>query len=85
MRILLQTSPTEPLNPRFYHLFLQQDLIMGWTLIREAGRQGMSGKVTQQHFETWEDAQAAMLEHRDKQLKRGYRVVFIQGVGNNSI
>lgn len=81
MRILLQTSPTEPSNPRFYHLFLQQDLIAGWTLIRETGRQGSPGKVSQQHFETWDEAQASMLELRDKQLKRGYRVVFIQGVG----
>jgi predicted DNA-binding WGR domain protein len=81
MRILLQTSPTESTNPRFYHLFLQQDLIEGWALIRETGRQGAPGKVTHQHFEKWDDAQAAMLELRDKQLKRGYRVVFVQGVG----
>lgn len=79
MRIYMQTRPTPEHGPRFYHLFLQEDLIGGWTLVRETGQQGGSGKVTRQHFEDWESALDSMLSWRDKQIERGYHVVFVQG------
>ena len=79
MRIYLQTPPGEGGNPRYYHLLLQEDLLEGWTLIKEYGLQGSSGKVVRQHFPSWEQAQQAMMLARDQQLKRGYQVVFIQG------
>ena len=65
--------------PRFYHIFLQEDLMGGWTLVRETGRQGSSGKVTKQYYPTWDEALDALMTLRDKQLKRGYQVVFLQG------
>ena len=79
MRIYLQTPPSAETPSRYYHLFLQQDLLEGWTLVKETGRQGSSGRVTKIHFENREQAQVAMMKARDSQLKRGYRVVFVKG------
>jgi predicted DNA-binding WGR domain protein len=79
MRIYLQTPPNIDGQPRFYHLFLQEDLINGWTLVKESGRQGGAGKVTKKHFENHDMAMAALISARDAQVKRGYHVVFIKG------
>ncbi|WP_455203944.1 WGR domain-containing protein [Kaarinaea lacus] len=79
MRIYLQTRPDDGGNQRYYHLMLQEDLLEGWTLIKETGRQGASGKISKQQFDNREDAEMAMLKLRDSQLKRGYHVVFVQG------
>jgi predicted DNA-binding WGR domain protein len=79
MRIYLQTRPDANTAPRFYLLALQEDLLEGWTLVKETGYQGSKGKVTTQHFDNQEDAMQAMLQARDAQLKRGYQVVFVQG------
>ena len=79
MRIYLQTPPTADGYPRYYHLFLQEDLIDGWTLIKESGQQGASGRVTKIHFSDRDHALAALIAARDAQIKRGYRVVFIKG------
>ena len=79
MRIFMQIIPTQDRGPRFYHLFLQEDLINGWTLVKETGLQGSSGKVSKQHFDNWDDALESILTMRDKQLNRGYQVVFVQG------
>ena len=81
MRIYLQTPVTEDSPPRFYHLFLQEDLLEGWTLVKVWGYQGSPGRVVRQHFATWELAQDALLEARDLQVKRGYRVMFTEGAG----
>jgi len=79
MRLYLQTPPTADGYPRYIHLFLQEDLIDGWTLVKESGRQGASGKVTKTHFHDHEQAMNALITTRDAQIKRGYRVVFIKG------
>lgn len=79
MRIYLQTPVTDERAPRYYHLFLQEDLLGGWTLVREWGAQGASGRVVREHFHTREAAQEAIIRSRDVQLKRGYRVMFMQG------
>jgi len=79
MRLYLQTPPAADGNPRFYHLFLQEDLINAWTLVKETGRQGVSGKVTKIHFDNHEQAMEALIKSRDAQIKRGYRVVFAKG------
>lgn len=75
----MQTPVGEDVSPRYYHLHLQEDLLDGWTLVREWGRQGSSGRVVKQHYPNREGAEQALLMVRDEQLKRGYRVVFIQG------
>ncbi len=65
--------------PKFYQIHLQPDLLGGWLVVREWGHQGSSGRVKQDHFNHLAEAEDAMLVTRETQLKRGYRVVFIQG------
>ncbi|MCB1858015.1 MAG: WGR domain-containing protein [Gammaproteobacteria bacterium] len=80
MRIYMQTkySPEQPL--RFYHLHLQPDLLGGWTLVRETGLQGARGKVTKEYFQDRENAERRLVERRDTQLAKGYRVVYREGI-----
>ena len=79
MRIYLQ-SPINDSGPlRFVHLILQEELMGGWTLIRESGKQGSPGTIKREHFKNQNEAIDAMLRWRDKNIKRGYRVAFIQG------
>lgn len=79
MRLYMQTPIGEDATPRYYHLHLQEDLLEGWTLVRESGHQGARGRVTRQHFADREGAEQAFLKVRDEQLKKGFRIVFIQG------
>lgn len=78
MRIYMQILPGNAEPPKYYHLLLQEDLIDGWTLVREWGFQGSGGRVIREHFPDREHAEQAMLERRDTQLKKGYQVVFMQ-------
>ena len=78
MRIYMQIPPEGAKAPRFYHLHLQEDLLEGWTLIREWGYQGAAGRIKKEHFADHDSAEAALLQSRDEQLKRGYQVVFMQ-------
>ena len=78
MRIYMQIPPEGDKAPRFYHLHLQEDLLEGWTLIREWGYQGAAGRIKKEHFADHARAEAALLQSRDEQLKRGYQVVFMQ-------
>ena len=79
MRVYMQTMAEADKLPRFYQLVLQEDLLNGWTLVREWGNQGSSGRVKKDHFSSREDAQHALLKVRDAQLKRGFRVVYMRG------
>ncbi len=79
MRIYMQIPAVDERVPRFYHLLLQEDLLEGWVLVREWGQQGSSGKVKREHFASREAAEQALVEARDAQLRRGYRVVFMTG------
>ena len=79
MRIYMQILPESgTAAPRYYHLHLQEDLLEGWTLVREWGYQGSSGRMRREHFDNRGQAEAALLQVRDEQLKRGYQVVFMQ-------
>jgi len=69
---------------RYYQLLLQQDLIDGWTLVREWGKQGSSGRVKRDHYPCRNDALKAMERVRDAQLSRGFQIVFIQGADINT-
>lgn len=80
MRIYMQIPPQGDTAPRYYHLHLQEDLIDGWTLIREWGYQGAGGRVRKEHFPDQETAQAALIKARDEQIRRGYQVVFMQAL-----
>jgi predicted DNA-binding WGR domain protein len=74
----MQIPPQGEHPPRYYHLHLQEDLLEGWTLIREWGYQGSRGRVLREHYAAREEAEAALIRVRDEQLKRGYLVVFMQ-------
>ena len=79
MRIYLQMPAVGDQPPRYYQLLLQEDLLGGWTLIRESGRQDGAGRIKRENFATHEAAEIAMQKARDSQLARGYRVVFVEG------
>jgi len=78
MRIYMQIPPQGDKPPRYYHLHLQEDLLEGWTLIREWGYQGAGGRLLREHYLDRESAEAALINIRDEQLKRGYQIVFMQ-------
>lgn len=78
MRVYMQIPALDDKPSRYYQLLLLEDLIDGWTLVREWGQQGRSGRVKRDHFENYESAQNALLRVRDSQLKRGFKVVFMQ-------
>lgn len=79
MRIYMQIPAMEDKPSRYYQLLLLEDLLDGWTLVREWGQPGRSGRVKRDHFANRELAQAALLRVRDTQLNRGFKVVFMQG------
>ena len=82
MRIYMQVKQKDQ-QTRYYQLLLQQDLLDGWTLVREWGKQGSSGRVKRDHFPCRNDALHALERVRDAQLSRGFQVVFMQGADIN--
>ncbi len=79
MRLYMQTPPVEGERLRYYQLVLQPDLLGGWSLVREWGHQGASGRMKREHFASYDEAEAALQRVREAQQQRGYRVVFCQG------
>lgn len=79
MRIYLQAPVSGDRPPRYYQLFLQEDLLGGWSLLRQWGYHGAKPTVQREYHECREEAEQAMTRYRDAQLKRGFRVVFVQG------
>lgn len=83
MRVYLQTPFTmagdEQRAPRFCHLMVQEDMLEGWTLIKETGYQGSKGRVTRSQYAEQESAISELIKERDRQINRGYKVVFIEG------
>ncbi|KGM57447.1 hypothetical protein N799_08420 [Lysobacter arseniciresistens ZS79] len=80
MRLLLQQRPDGPEAPRFVQLMLQPDLLGGWTLVRETGQIGGRSQVRREQFLDRDSAQQALEQARDQQLKRGFQVMFSQGM-----
>ena len=79
MRLYLQTPPAAAEAPRYVQIVLEQDLLGGWTLYREAGTQGGKATLKREQFLERDEAIAAFEKARDAQLKRGFRVMFAQG------
>ena len=79
MRVYMQTPAVAEAPLRYYQLLLQKDLLEGWTLIRESGRQDAAGRIRRDHFATREEAEQALVKAWKMMSKRGYRVVFVQG------
>lgn len=80
MRLFLQIQDNPIEQPRFYQLMLQQDLLGGWTLIRQWGKQGQRGSHRRFHYQSLEEAQEALLDARERLINKGYRVTFMQGL-----
>ena len=75
----MQTMPGNHGPPRFFELILQEDLLGGWTLIRQSGQTGTRGSHRRQHFDDRCAAQQSLVEHRDQMLAKGFTVMFIHG------
>ena len=80
MRIYMQTRSDETGTPRFYPLSLQHALLGGWTLFREWGQQGARSSMKREIYLDRDSALSAFEKARDSQVKRGFRVVFSQGL-----
>lgn len=79
MRIYMQDQPAAGKAPHYVQLSLAQDLLGGWTLYRESGQHG--GRITlrrEQHLER-DQALAAFEQARDRQLKRGFKIMITEG------
>lgn len=80
MRLLLQQRPDGPEAPRFVQLQLEADLLGGWSLVRESGQTGKRSTLKREQFLDQTSALAAFERARDQTLKKGYQLVFAQGV-----
>lgn len=80
MRIYLQTQPAPGEPPKYYQLHLEQDLLGGWALVREWGQQGARASLKREQYLELGAAQEALEKARDAQIRKGFRVMFSQGV-----
>ncbi|WP_457095603.1 WGR domain-containing protein [Lysobacter sp. P5_B9] len=80
MRLLLQQRPQGHEAPRFVQLMLQPDLFGGWELLRETGQIGGRSTVRREVFLDQTAALAALEQARDQQIKRGFQLMFAQGM-----
>ena len=80
MRLLLQQLPEGPEAPRFVQLQLEADLFGVWNLVRESGQTGKRSQLKREQFLDHAAALAAFERARDQTLKKGFQLVFAQGV-----
>ena len=64
MRVLLQQPPQGSEAPRYVSISLQQDLLGGWTLMRESGQIGGKSQLKREQFLDTEPALAAFEKAR---------------------
>jgi predicted DNA-binding WGR domain protein len=79
MRLLLQQKPLAGEAPKYVQLVLQQDLLGGWSLLRETGQTGGKAQLKREQFLDQDAALAAFEKARDAQIRRGFLVMFAQG------
>ena len=79
MRLLLQQRPLAGEIPKYVQLILQQDMLGGWSLLRETGQTGGKASLKREQFLDQGTALAAFERARDAQIKRGFQVMFAQG------
>jgi len=80
MRLLLQQRPDGREAPRFVQLMLEPDLLGGWALVRETGQIGGRSTLRREQYLDQASAMAALEHARDAQLKKGFQLMFAQGV-----
>jgi len=79
MRLLLQQKPSAGEAPKYVQLILQQDLLGGWTLLRESGQIGGKAQLRREQFLERDAALSAFEKARDAQVRKGFQVMFAQG------
>jgi predicted DNA-binding WGR domain protein len=79
MRVLMQQPPQGQESPRYVSISLQQDLLGGWTLLRESGQIGGKSQLKREQFLETESAIEAFEKARAAHTKKGFQVVFVQG------
>ena len=79
MRLLLQQRPLAGESPKYVQLILQQDLLGGWSLLRESGQTGGKATLKREQFLDQKQAFDAFEKARDAQIRRGFQVMFAQG------
>lgn len=72
MRLYMQQSATGLPAPRFIRLVLEQDLLGGWELIREAGQLGGKTQLKRELFTDRAQAIDAFEKLRTVHAKRGF-------------
>ncbi len=80
MRVLMQQPPQGQESPRYVSISLQQDLLGGWLLLRETGLIGGKSQLKRELFLETEPAYDAFEKARAAFLKKGFQVMFIQGI-----
>ena len=80
MRLFLQQQPAAGEAPKFVQLILEQDLLGGWFLVKESGHTGGRSQLKREQFLQHEAAIIAFEKDRDNYVKRGFQIMFIQGV-----
>ena len=79
MRVLMQQPPQGQESPRYVSISLQQDLLGGWTLLRESGLIGGKSQLKREQYLETESALEAFEKARAAHTKKGFQVVFVQG------
>ena len=79
MRVLMQQPPQGQESPRYVSISLQQDLLGGWTLLRESGLIGGKSQLKREQYLETESAIEAFEKARAAHTKKGFQVVFVQG------
>ena len=79
MRLFLQQLPVGNEPPRFVQLVLEQDLLGGWTLMREVGQIGGKSQLRKEQFLERDQAFAAFEKARDQQVDKGFQIMFAHG------
>jgi hypothetical protein len=80
MRIYMQAKPGPTELPKYAQFVLQQDLLGAWTLIKELGVEGGKASIKRELFLDLLAAQDAIMQARDAQLKKGFSVMFAEGL-----
>jgi predicted DNA-binding WGR domain protein len=80
MRLFLQQRPDGREAPRFVQLQLEADLIGGWILTRESGQVGGRSTLKREQYLDQTTALSAFERARDQTLKKGFQLMFAQGV-----
>ena len=79
MRLLLQQRPPAGEAAKYVQLTLQQDLLGGWTLLREMGQIGGKSQLRREQYLERAAALTAFEAARDAQVRKGFLVMFAQG------